>query len=37
MLYIKIICLNMGPYCATNVNVADEYLNGITESFYRVL
>jgi hypothetical protein len=35
--YIKFICLNTDPYCATGVNVADEYINRMTASFYRVL
>jgi hypothetical protein len=33
----SISCLNTDPYCATGVNVADEYLNRMTTSFCRVL
>jgi hypothetical protein len=37
MLYMKISCLNTDPYCATDANVAVEYLHRMIASCYRVL
>jgi hypothetical protein len=33
----SVSCLNIDPYCAIGVNVADKYLNRMTASFYHVL